>query len=95
MQGKAAAGRRGGSVGQGDEGRAGKCPTCGRGVLVDITYRDGSGQAGQDGEEIQGPDSRQVETYSCGHEVVGPRLDAADDRLDVERRTSGETTDPV
>jgi hypothetical protein len=81
----------------GDDGGAGRCPTCGRGVLVDITYREGAGRSGEDGEEIQEPDSRQVETYSCGHEVIGPRLDAtaADDRLDVERRTSGETTDPV
>jgi hypothetical protein len=84
-------------VGQGDDERSGRCPTCGRGVLVDITYRDGSVQEGQAGEEIQEPDARQVETYSCGHEVTGPRLDAtaADDRLDVERRSSGETTDPV
>lgn len=63
---------------------------------MDITYRAGSARTGQEGEEIQEPDARQVETYSCGHEVIGPRLDAtaADDRLDVERRTSGETADP-
>jgi hypothetical protein len=40
--------------------------------------------------------SRQIETYSCGHEVIGPHLAVADEsRLDVERRTSEETAEPA
>jgi hypothetical protein len=70
-----------------------RCPICGQGVLVDVSYREG--QADEAGREIQEPESRQVETYSCGHEVVGPRLDAtADDpALDVEHRTSEEAAE--
>jgi hypothetical protein len=80
-----------------EEDRSGRCPTCGDGVLVDIAYREGSGLPDREGEAVQDPDARQVETYSCGHEVVGPRLDAtsADGGLEVERRTSEETTDAV
>lgn len=71
-----------------------RCPLCGRGELVDITYREGG--TGAEGE-AQASDSRQVETYSCGHEVTGPRLDrtAADPALEAERRTSEETTEPL
>ena len=72
-----------------------RCPRCGEGVLVDIAFREGSDLA--DGEEIQEADTRQVETYSCGHEVSGPRLDrtaAGSDALEVERRDSSETTEP-
>jgi len=73
-----------------------RCPECGKGVLVDITFRHGSTQG--EGEPIQESDTRQVETYSCGHEVTGPRLDrtaAGSDDLEVERRRSDETADPV
>ncbi len=66
-----------------------KCPVCGRGELVDVSFREGG--AGAEGEPIQTAETRQVETYSCGHEVVGPRLDrtaAGTQALDVERRTS-------
>ncbi|MFB3737449.1 MAG: hypothetical protein ACE14W_00610 [Candidatus Velamenicoccus archaeovorus] len=42
----------------------------------------------------QRPSSRQVDTYSCGHEVVGPPLSRADGSLDVERRSSEETVEP-
>lgn len=72
------------------------CPVCGQGDLVDITYREGVTPAGSD-EEIQEPESRQVLTYSCGHEVVGPRLDrtaTGTDALEAERRTSEDTADP-
>jgi hypothetical protein len=74
-------------------GRSKRCPECDRGTLVDITYREGRA-AGTDAE-VQSPETRQVETYSCGHEVVGPRLDAtaAEDALEVERRTAKETVD--
>lgn len=73
-----------------------KCPTCGRGDLVDVTYREGSPQ--DVGEPIQTSDTLQVETYSCGHEVVGPSLErsaAGTDRLEVERRSSEETAEPA
>ncbi len=70
-----------------------RCPICGRGRLVDITFREGPQHEGVD-EEIQTADTRQVETYTCGHEVPGPRLDetaAGTDDLQVERRESDET----
>jgi hypothetical protein len=61
--------------------------------LQDITFTDAPG-----GEKIQQARSRQVETYSCGHEVTGPRLEESagpDSALDVERRTSDETVTPT
>jgi hypothetical protein len=37
-----------------------------------------------------------VQTFTCGHEVEGDRLQTADaDRLDVERRGSEETVTPI
>jgi len=74
-----------------------RCPECGQGTLLDITFREGRAAGGDEVEEdLQSPETRQVETYSCGHEVVGPRLDvtATDPRLEVERRTAEETLDP-
>ncbi len=70
------------------------CPQCGKGRLVEVTYRQGSPD--EVDEPIQTADTRQVETYSCGHEVVGPRLAAtsAEEGLDAEHRTSEETVDP-
>lgn len=60
------------------------CPICGEGTLRTIDFGD------------QQPESRQVQTFSCGHEVEGARLQSADtDRLDVEQRTSDETVFPV
>jgi hypothetical protein len=63
------------------------CPVCGRGTLADIDFG---------GEDLfQDPTSRQVDVYSCGHEVTRAPLESADaDRLDVERRTSEETAEP-
>jgi hypothetical protein len=76
-----------------------KCPTCGLGDLVDITYRESPGQpAGAGDEAIQTADTRQVETYSCGHEVLGPALDqtaAGSEDLEAERRESDETIEPL
>jgi hypothetical protein len=64
-----------------------RCPVCGEGLLRDISY-DAASEEGQ-----QQPDSRQLETYTCGHEVLGDRLDHADtETLDVEQRVSEETT---
>ena len=64
------------------------CPVCGRGVLVDIDFG---------GEELfQDPESRQVDVYTCGHEVDRARLESADaDLLGVERRRSEETAAPT
>ena len=72
---------------------SGRCPTCGEGTLVDVSF-DLDANRGSDG--AQDADSRQIETYSCGHTVVGPRLSTADqDALTVERRTSDETVAPI
>lgn len=61
------------------------CPVCGKGTLRQVDF----------GEQQQ-PDSREVQTFTCGHEVEGARLDTSDaDRLTVERRTSDETVMPV
>jgi hypothetical protein len=69
----------------GDE--AVRCPICGRGTLRDIDF-DGDRGAQQ-------PGSREVKTFTCGHEVTGDRLDTADaERLDVERRSSQDTVVP-
>jgi len=44
----------------------------------------------------QQPESRQVQTFTCSHEVEGARLQTADsNRLDVERRPSEETVTPI
>ena len=69
-----------------------RCPVCGRGELVDILYTGGSPRE----EPQQRSDTRQVETYSCGHERIGPGLDEAaspDSDLEVEQRTAEETVD--
>ena len=74
-----------------------RCPVCGQGILVDITYRAGPNPDGVE-ESLQVADSRQVETFSCGHEAIGPPLDrtAADsDDFEAERRRSQETIDPA
>ena len=75
-----------------------KCPVCGKGDLVDITYRDDPEVSPSTDEPMQTADSRQVESYSCGHEVTGPRLDrtaAGTEGLEVERRESDETIEPI
>jgi hypothetical protein len=60
------------------------CPICGEGTLRTIDFGD------------QQPASRQVQTFTCGHEVEGDRLKTADaDGLDVERRTSEQTVTPI
>jgi len=57
-------------------------PICGEGTLRTIDFGG------------QQPESRQMETFTCGHEVEGAKLETADaDRLDVERRTSEEARD--
>jgi C4-type Zn-finger protein len=60
------------------------CPICGKGTLRATEFG------------TQRPESREVLTFTCGHEVEGATLQTADaDRLDVERRTSEETVTPV
>ncbi len=72
----------------------GRCPTCGEGALVDVSFDLDQADPVADG--MQEADSRQVETYSCGHKVIGPRLSSADQEvMTVERRTSDETTMPA
>jgi hypothetical protein len=70
-----------------------RCPVCGQGVLKDIAYDEG-GTAPADERPEQRADSLQIETYACGHVVRGPRLDRADEALDVERRASDEAILP-
>ena len=80
------------------KGETKKCPVCGQGTLIEITFREGSALESEAGEAIQESDTRQVESYSCGHEVMGPGLDesaAGTDDLEVERRQTEETTDPL
>jgi hypothetical protein len=70
-----------------------RCPVCGKGVVVDVSYEiEGSGGT----EPVIAPESREVRTFSCGHEDRGPRLASSDqERLSVERRTSEETAEPT
>ncbi len=80
---------------RGSDPKSRRCPECGRGDLLEISYREGSGAADV---PIQESDTRQVESYSCGHEIAGPALDrsaAGTEGLQVERRHSEETPDPL
>jgi hypothetical protein len=69
------------------------CPVCGVGRLADIAFDD----AGDRPAEVrQTAESRELLTYSCGHEVRGGSVATADaDALDVERRTSQEAAQPT
>lgn len=70
-----------------------RCPVCGVGTLRDLAYDEGTPARNL---PEQRADTREVQLFTCGHEVEGPRLDSADqDRLDVERRRSEETVDPA
>ena len=65
-----------------------RCPVCDRGVLAEIDF---GGEA-----LFQDPESRQVDVFTCGHEVDRAPLEVADaDRLDVERRSSEESAAPT
>lgn len=70
-----------------------RCPVCGNGVLRDIAYDEHHpGLA----TPKQAPESREVLTFSCGHDVEArPLADAARDDPNVERRRSEETAGPV
>lgn len=68
-----------------------RCPICGHGRLRSLRYDEG----GTSETLQQGSDSREVQLFTCGHEVTGAALDTADgDRLEVEQRSSEETIDP-
>lgn len=68
-----------------------RCPVCGGGTLADLAFDVEPPKR----EPAQRSDSRELVTYSCGHEVIGDSLGGADaDRLDVERRSSEDTVDP-
>jgi hypothetical protein len=64
-----------------------RCPVCGKGVLQEL---------GPEADAVQGPETRQRQTYSCGHDVAEPPLEATatDHRLEVERRATEDTVDP-
>jgi hypothetical protein len=76
----------------GNPGEELRCPICGRGVLADIAYDETPGQSSA---LEQQPDSRQLDRYTCGHEVLGAELASADRTLDVEQRHSEETATPL
>ena len=68
-----------------------RCPICGRGDLADVSFDADPSDAEADG--LQESESRQLETCSCGHEVLGPRLSSANqDAMTVERRSSEDST---
>jgi hypothetical protein len=70
-----------------------RCPVCGEGVFTDVVYEER--EPGGTKPRLAG-DSYEVLLFSCGHEVRGTPLAAADaDRLTVEARDSEEATDPV
>jgi hypothetical protein len=71
-----------------------RCPVCGSGTLRDLSHD--LDPLRRDAPPAQTADTVQVETYTCGHEVIGASLATGDpDRLDVERRDSEETAAPL
>jgi hypothetical protein len=70
-----------------------RCPICGKGVLRDIAYDENPAEP--TGIK-QAPESVEVLTYTCGHEVEAHRLEEAARRdPNVEGRESGETVGDV
>lgn len=67
----------------------GPCPICGQGTWIDVAF-DANGNSA---DLKQDTSSRQVETYSCGHELTGPTLASDSDEMVVEARTSQDTVD--
>lgn len=69
-----------------------RCPICGTGVLADIAYDEHHPPVHP---PKQAPESGEVVTFTCGHEVeVGRLEDAARDDPNVERRDSEDVVDP-
>jgi hypothetical protein len=70
-----------------------RCPVCGEGVLTDIAYDEHHPVLER---PKQAPESSEVLTFTCGHEVEEHRLaEAARDDPNVERRDAPETPSPV
>jgi hypothetical protein len=70
-----------------------RCPVCGEGVLGDIAY---DAQHPNPPQPQQAPESRELLTFSCGHQVEERSLaEAARNDPNVERRTAEETVAPV
>ncbi|HJS26121.1 MAG TPA: hypothetical protein VJ913_03230 [Actinomycetota bacterium] len=77
-----------------DDGRRDlRCPVCGAGVLRDIAYDENPTEPSG---IKQAPESLEVLTFTCGHEVEAHRLDEAGrNDPNVERRGSEETVGDV
>jgi hypothetical protein len=70
-----------------------RCPICGEGVLAAIAF---GGRRPEARVPKQGPESRELLTFSCGHEVEGGKLaEAARDDQNVERRTADDSVTPI
>jgi hypothetical protein len=70
-----------------------RCPVCGEGVLRDIAYDENPTEPE---ENKQAPESVEVLTFTCGHEVEAHRLEEAARRdPNVEGRESDDTVDEI
>jgi len=70
-----------------------RCPVCGKGVVQDLGFD--AAATTDDGRPVQDPEAREWVRFTCGHQAEGSKLETADqERLDVERRSSEDTTDP-
>lgn len=70
-----------------------RCPVCGTGMLRDIAYDENPTEP--NGIK-QAPESVEMLTFTCGHEVEAHRLQEAARRdQNVERRQSEDTADDV
>src|SRR5262245_1076712 len=69
-----------------------RCPVCGKGVVQDLGF---DAESTTDlGRPVQDPEAREWVRFTCGHQVEGSKLETADQEgLDVERRSSEDTTD--
>jgi hypothetical protein len=69
-----------------------RCPVCGRGVLADIAYDEHHPPLHP---PKQAPESAEVITFTCGHEVEARLLgESARTDPNVERRESEDVVDP-
>jgi hypothetical protein len=70
-----------------------RCPVCGEGVLTDIAYDEHHPLLPL---PKQAPESRELLTFSCGHEAEDRLLGQAErDDPNVERRETSETVMPI
>jgi hypothetical protein len=69
-----------------------RCPVCGEGVLRDIAYDEHHPDLEK---PKQAPESQEVVSFTCGHEVEGRFLaEAARNDSNVERREAEDTVTP-